>query len=412
MRFDMVLVGGGLANTLIAYRLKQVQPDLRVLVIEQGQRLGGNHTWSFHAGDLSAAQHAWLEPLVVKSWPRQEVRFPKHARVIKAGYHSISSDRLHEVCGSALAPDVILGTGVVTLDPGRVVLSDQRTIEARCVIDGRGPRPDHAPDPALALGYQKFVGLEIDTVEPHGQEWPIIMDATVAQADGYRFVYTLPFTDRRILIEDTYYSDTPALDRAGLIQRARDYAARRGWRVASVVREEAGVLPIVLAGDMARFWSHPPGAPVPRSGLRACLFHPTTGFSLPDAVGLAELMASETNLTSAAVHTRIRDHSMRLWRERGFFRLLNRMLFVAATPGERVAVLERFYRLPEPLIKRFYAGQITFADKARIVVGRPPVPIGKGLGCVNEASGWTFARQSVDTAPIGPVASEKAGRHG
>jgi len=42
-------------------------------------------------------------------------------------------------------------------------------------------------------------------------------------------------------------------------------------------------------------------------------------------------------------------------------------------------VLERFYRLPEPLIGRFYAGRSTFRDKARILAGRPPVPIGRAI---------------------------------
>ena len=33
------------------------------------------------------------------------------------------------------------------------------------------------------------------------------------------------------------------------------------------------------------------------------------------------------------------------------------------------------YRLPEPLIARFYAGRTRFADATRILCGRPPVPI-------------------------------------
>jgi lycopene beta-cyclase len=73
------------------------------------------------------------------------------------------------------------------------------------------------------------------------------------------------------------------------------------------------------------------------------------------------------------------------WRERSFYRLLNRMLFRAAEPAQRYRVLERFYRLPAPLIERFYAGQATFADKVRILSGKPPVPIGRALGCLSEA---------------------------
>ena len=39
-----------------------------------------------------------------------------------------------------------------------------------------------------------------------------VMDATVEQIDGYRFVYVLPLSATEIFVEDTYYSDGPELD--------------------------------------------------------------------------------------------------------------------------------------------------------------------------------------------------------
>ena len=46
-------------------------------------------------------------------------------------------------------------------------------------------------------GYQKFVGLEIRTPQPHGMVRPLLMDARVAQIDGFRFVYVLPLAPDR-----------------------------------------------------------------------------------------------------------------------------------------------------------------------------------------------------------------------
>ena len=63
--YDVILAGGGLANGLIAWRLRTQRPELRILLLEQDDHLGGNHTWSFHASDLNAAQRAWIAPLVV-----------------------------------------------------------------------------------------------------------------------------------------------------------------------------------------------------------------------------------------------------------------------------------------------------------------------------------------------------------
>jgi lycopene beta-cyclase len=62
--------------------------------------------------------------------------------------------------------------------------------------------------------------------------------------------------------------------------------------------------------------------------------------------------------------------------------MLDKMLFQAADPDQRYRVLERFYRLAPNLIRRFYAGQSTWADKLRIVSGKPPVPIGRAVAAI------------------------------
>ena len=62
--------------------------------------------------------------------------------------------------------------------------------------------------------------------------------------------------------------------------------------------------------------------------------------------------------------------------------MINRMMFQAAAPDARYRVLERFYRLPQPLIERFYANRLTVADQLRILAGKPPVPIGRALQAV------------------------------
>ena len=106
---------------------------------------------------------------------------------------------------------------------------------------------------------------------------------------------------------------------------------------------------------------------------------------MPDAVGLANAICALPVIDAASVERLVRERSIRLWRERAFFRLLNRMLFRAAKPGERYKVLERFYGLSAPLIARFYAANLTPLDKLRILSGKPPVPVGAALRCVREA---------------------------
>ena len=397
---DVVLVGGGLANSLIAWRLRAARPDLKLLVVEQGLTLGTRHTWSFFDSDVDPDVMAWLEPLITYRWPAYTVAFPARRRRIPIGYNSITSEQLHAVIAQTLRGCIRPAAKVVTVAPGHVLLDGGERIDATLVLDGRGP----VATPELTLGWQKFVGLQVRLAAPHGLTEPVIMDATVDQHDGYRFVYVLPFDERRLLIEDTYYSDGPALDAGVLRARIAEYAAANGWRIEAIEQAEEGVLPIALAGDIDAFWRA--AGPTPRVGLRAALFHPTTGYSLPDAARLADRVVTlagappapsepvghnggprlNSTLTSAVVRTEVERLSRDLWRERAFFRLVNRMMFGAARPDRRYRVLERFYGLPEPLIRRFYGGALTGGDKVRLLVGKPPVPISAALRCLPERS--------------------------
>ncbi len=374
---DLILVGGGLANTLIALRLVDAQPSLKVVLFEQESRIGGNHTWSFHGADVPDGSRGWLLPLAEQNWDTYAVRFPHYQRTLPGSYHSISSDRLASVADERLGDRVRTGVGVKGVQPDSVVLEDGSRLEARSVIDGRGP----SPSPHLDIRFQKFVGWVVELENQHTLQGPIIMDADIRQDDGYRFFYTLPFTPRILLIEDTRFSDGPDISNDEYGAEIARYADGKGWRIARRLRVEEGVLPITLGGDIEAFWDDA-DAPVARSGLRAALFHPATGYSLPNAVRLADQLALQRDWSAGAVFERTRKQSVALWQQTGFYRALNRMLFLAAEPDQRWRILERFYGLDAGLIARFYAGGSTIIDKLRILTGKPPVELSRAIDSV------------------------------
>lgn len=375
-QYDLILVGGGLANGLIAWRLRQRQPQLKVLLLEAGAEAGGNHTWSFHHEDLTPAQHAWIAPLVAHRWPGYDVRFPALTRRFDGGYLSITSERFALEMAQALGDNLRTQTPVSALTPQTVTLADGTVLHAGAVIDGRG----YQPGEHLTIGAQAFLGQQWRLRQPHGLTRPLLMDATVDQSAGYRFVYTLPLSADRLLIEDTHYIDRATLSDDQARQHIAGYAAAQGWALETLEREEQGNLPITLAGDCRAFWRQKEGQPC--SGLRAGLFHSTTGYSLPQAAALADLIAGQRDLSSGALFALTRDYAQQQWRRQRFFRVLNRMLFLAGRPDRRWQVMQRFYRLTPGLIARFYAGQLTLADKARILTGKPPVPVGEALQAV------------------------------
>ncbi len=370
---DLAIVGGGLAGGLIALALRKQRPDLNLRIIEGGERLGGDHLWSFFASDIAPADRWLVAPLISYGWASYDVAFPEHARTLKSPYYSIESERFDRVVRAACPEDIVMsGRKVLGASARAVVLADGDRVEAGGVIDCRGP----GDLSKLDLGWQKFLGQELALAEPHDLKRPIVMDATVAQLDGYRFVYALPFSPTRLFVEDTYYSDTPEIDAGALRQRIDAWTRARNIAVEAVPREETGVLPVAMGGDFEEYWRSG-GNRVAKGGMRAGLFHPVTGYSLPDAVRLARLVADASNLDGTALHELTYGYARRQWQRRGFYRLLSAMLFRAAEPEERYRILERFYRLDAGLIARFYAGQSSLLDCARVLAGKPPVPIGR-----------------------------------
>jgi lycopene beta-cyclase len=371
---DVLLVGGGLANSLIALEMKSRRPDLRVVMLERRTERDVDHTWCVFKTDLSDRSWDLLSPLFDNVWPSYDIAFPTHSRRLATPYARLTSERLGERIEAVLGADLVRGAAVSAVTPSGADCDDGRRFFAPLVIDGRG----FTGSAALRLAYQKFVGLEVELDRPHELNAPIVMDATVAQLDGFRFLYVLPLATDRLLIEDTRYSNGSNLDVAALTAEAHCYAAVHGWTIKAVARSETGVLPVVLDGDIGRFWRETvPG--VPTVGVAGAFFHPTTGYSLPFAARVATAIADHPKPTSDTVRRLTERMSKQGWARGRLYRGLNRMMFEVAEPENRYRVLQRFYTLPWGLIERFYASRLSPPDQLRILVGKPPIPMAPAL---------------------------------
>jgi lycopene beta-cyclase len=362
--FDVALVGAGLQNSLIALALLAERPELRLLLVERDAQPGGIHTWCFHAADLPDGALRFVEPLIEFHWPGYDVQFPDLRRQLSSPYAGFSAERLRQVLTQRFAqcPQAQLWTAceVTEVQPQALQLADGRRIHAQLVIDARGPAREQP-----ASGYQKFVGHELRLAAPHGLSRPTVMDATVPQIDGFRFFYVLPLDDTRLLVEDTRFSDHPGLDHAAIRAEIQTYCEAKGFEVAELLREEDGVLPMPWRGE-APDVRH---APL-RAGYAGGWMHPATGYSFPVAVRLANLLGQlgPERAFGPQLQTMARAHSKQL----RFAHLLNRLLFRWFLPEKRIHVFERFYKLPEARIRRFYALQTRWSDRARLLSGRPP----------------------------------------
>jgi lycopene beta-cyclase len=372
--YGLVLVGGGLQNGLISLASLHRDPARSIAVVEAGETLGGNHTWSLHAADVPDAARPFMDGLMVARFDSYDVSFPGFARTVHAPYSVISSEQFARVVEERLrrapACELLLSTLATSIDANGVTLRGGRVLRGDVVIDARGPGAARRGEPA---GYQKFHGRELRTRKPHGLARPILMDANVAQLDGFRFFYVLPLASDRLLVEDTCFSRSPLLDLGATREAIAAYAMRFG-DIVECVREESGVLPMPWstgpsASNGSNGQDHGHGSPL-RAGYAGGFFHPATGYSLPVALRLAMHVASHAS--DDMFGSEFEELVMRHERQARYARELNRLLFHCFAPSEMWNVFARFYRLPEAVLARFYALSLTRWDQARILLGRPP----------------------------------------
>jgi lycopene beta-cyclase len=389
-RHDIAIAGGGLAGGLIALALRRDRPDLDVVLIEGGEAIGGNHRWSWFASDLDDAGAQLLAKLRTTRWDQgYDVAFPAHRRTLSTPYHSLASADFAAALARELPPGTIrCRTAIDAIDSEGLDLANGERVSARAVIDCRG----FEPTKHLEGGWQVFMGRHMRTDRPHGLTRPVIMDAAVTQHGAYRFIYVLPLALDELFIEDTYYADSPRLDRRTLSSRIDAYCRQHGW-TGELLGHETGVLPVITGGNFAAWQDELRVPGVTRAGARGGFVHPLTSYTLPQAVAMAQLIAREADLPGEQLAALVEGAAAQHWRATAFYRRLGAMLFQAGAPDERYRIFERFYRLPEPTIERFYAARSSLADKARVLIGKPPVPI---LGAMRAllASGTPMAERA------------------
>jgi lycopene beta-cyclase len=264
-------------------------------------------------------------------------------------------------------------TVVTEIIEKEVTTSTGERFLGRLVLDCRGPESSKEL-PYAKTGYQKFWGFEITLKADWPFEVPIVMDDCVGQTDGFRFIYTLPFERRRVLVEDTRFSNEPAIDRDECLAQVRKYLASIGVVDWSIQREEHGILPMpisaeLLPGTNARAGEGMGVASI-RGGYAGGWFHAATGYSFPLAVAFSETIA---RTTPEQAHLEVSKLAIEHRSRSKFGRFLNRLLFRLVKPQARYQIFRRFYKvLSNDAIARFYSHRFTRWDAFRIVVGWPP----------------------------------------
>lgn len=364
---DILILGGGCAGLSLAMRLAAHGADCpRVAVVESRAHYANDRTWCFW--DDGSAD---LRDLVQQRWSTVAVAHGEQRITVgclASPYAMIPAEAFY-----AHATEQLAANPRVSLTLNEPVLAEPRQVEglwrvktpggeraAKRLID---TRPQHAPRRGAMGLWQSFLGHEIECAEDRFDPGTArLMEFPSARGGRISFLYMLPFSPRRALVEMTVFDPAP-FGPDDLAEALDNLVAEEiGGAKHVVLRTEHGVLPM---GQVVA----PPGRKEDghvKVGLTAGGARPASGFAFQRiqkwaAACAAALLAGRAPIT----------HAPDPWITRAMDALFLRVLRAHPEEAPRLFVALFALRDPGGLI-RFMSDGATLVDYGAIIVALPP----------------------------------------
>jgi lycopene beta-cyclase len=364
---DILILGAGCAGLSLAVHLLQRGVTRPMIIIDRRQKFERDRTWCFWATEDHPFQSC-----VSYSWPRWKVESDSSKAVCETRlfpYQHIAADDFYRYALDILeeAPNVTLRLGETVSvcheeADSVLVCTNHGRYKARQVFDSR---PGGIPGGDYLR--QHFGGQLIETTEPvFDPETVVLMSFVPRATPGLHFIYVLPFSETRALVESTWMS--PEVHRHRVYDDAVEDYIRVNYpdTTWTVQYREYGVIPMTTDG-----FSRGSGK-LTRIGLAAGLARPSTGYAFTaiqrHAAALAEKIAQDgTPLDPSYVFS-----AWSPWQK-----FLDRVfLTYLRNHGARGAdvFLRLFQNNPADRLVRFLAGTSNLHEDLRVMSAMPKLP--------------------------------------
>lgn len=379
--YDYIIIGAGCAGlSLSVHMLDAGLSERRVLIIDPRTDFPHDRTWCF----FDAHDHPFTS-VVTHRFPRWSILDHASAVVCKSDAHAyqyLPSDAFyaHALSRLAEAPafELALGFhahGVRDLGDHVVVDTDRGSITARLAFDGRPgtekTRPGANDGSREVRLLQHFVGWFVETERPvFDPERATLMDFRVDQSHGIHFIYCLPTSETRALVEDTYFSHEVREPRA-YEATLRSYLAGRGITEYVIAHTERGVIPMTTESYEQRASPR-----LYRIGLVGGLARPATGYAFLAIQRFSRAMAERlARVDRAAAPAPPSTRSTRT-------QILDRCFLshIEEHPAEAPSIFARlFERVPPEILVRFLSETSSFSDDFVIMRSLPTLPFAQSM---------------------------------
>ncbi len=372
--YEFVILGAGCSGLSLCYYLLEEGVDAPILILDRKRTFEDDRTWCFW--DVEPAPFTHLALKEWRSWDFASAGGSVTQTTDRYPYKYLAARDFYEHVLTRLAesPNVTVrlgeDVGDYTEENGEArVETSGGTLHSRYVFDGRGLPPgspvfEEARRGALWVP-QKFLGLRVRAgraVFDPGR--CTLMDFSVDQSRGLRFVYVLPTGEREALVENVYLSEaevTPTEHRAEI----RAYVKSTHGLASDeyeVLGEERGYIPMTDYAFPRRL-----GERIHNIGMLGGETRPSTGYTFLRIQRYCRALAAAV---ASGVEPPKSHYPCRLDLLDSLF-----LRFVRERPEECPEVYRRMFAgVPPDHLVRFLTEKSTPLDEARLIRALPKAP--------------------------------------
>ena len=371
-KYDYIVTGGGCAGLSFIMHVLQ-EPSLaqkKILLIEKEEKVSNDRTWCYWEKDAGL-----FEEIVYRKWSKAWFHGSGYSSLKDLGAYSYKMIRgvdFYNHCYGFIARsgrvDVFHETvnGIENKDGGVLVSAGNQIFRGDFAFNSILFEQPVLEDKTLYL-LQHFKGWIIETKEPvFDPEKPTLMDFRVGQEEGTTFVYVMPFSATRALVEFTLFTPSLLEQKAydeGLSNYLRDYLNITDY---NLLEEEFGVIPMTDH----EFPTHVGN--IIHMGTAGGQTKPSSGYTF------RFIQKHAAAVVRALVETGKPFVAQPVWEKRFMWydRVLLHMLFHKKMPGSRIFTL-LFSRNPIQRIFKFLDNETSVGQELTLLNTLPQWPFMK-----------------------------------
>jgi len=391
-KYDYAIVGGGMAGLSLAVRMAQTPALARkkIVLLDRERKTQNDRTWCFWTDKTTL-----FDAVICRSWQRLGFSSPYFSADLplkKMRYHMLRGIDFYRHAYQLLekVPNIhFLETEVTSIEntSEKAIIHTKKkgVLEAEWAFDSRiSERWLLEQTAGSNLILQHFKGWVVETDAPFfDAEKAQMFDFNLPQNNEVRFVYILPFSPTKALVEFTVFS--PSLLESGEYEKVLQayFAQQLQLNEYRILEEENGILPMTDY-EFPRMGGHR----TVNIGMRGGACKPSTGYAFLRAQRDAEQLAKALQLpqptfppiTSATRFSIYDAMILRLMRDQG---------------GEVARYFAHLFKKnPTDRLLRFLDEQTTFAEELGVMASVPTPPfLGALVNVLLERNGKARSRK-------------------